>query len=266
MSERTDNLEIALRDLLNALKDRQRTVALVAAGDAGGELGNALQGLLEAHARARTGVHGVGPGFFVAKTANSAGFPRWGEIEGRPSWIDNLIDPSTYEFDADQITTGTLDINRLPVAGPGVLSDALLVRADDPRLLVRTIPLTTSEPLAAGDFVSVHGVGGAARVRRARADTADGVAVGFVADSAGAGDAVPVFPVGVNTAVGVLGGGLSLADLGQTVFLSATPGQVARTPPSGAGNLVQPLGSIVAVPNSALAHVLVRYEYRIRLA
>lgn len=112
---------------------------------------------------------------------------------------------------------GRLDISMMPV---GVAAE------------VATI--TTSEALSAGDFVNIWDSTGA-KVRKADATVAGKEANGFVLSAFGNGVSATVYMEGSNTAV-----------TGQTpgkVFLSTTAGLAAAAAPSGAGNVVQHIGT-----------------------
>lgn len=96
-----------------------------------------------------------------------------------------------------------------------------------------TATITTSEALAAGDFVNVWNSSGA-RVRKADATTAGKHAMGFVLSAYGSGVSATVYFDGTNTAVS-----------GQTpgdVFLATTAGGSTSTPPAASGNVVQAIG------------------------
>jgi hypothetical protein len=96
-----------------------------------------------------------------------------------------------------------------------------------------TAIITTSEALAAGDFVNIHSSSGA-KVRKADATTAGKEAHGFVLAGAASAASATVYFEGPNTAVS-----------GQTpgvVFLQTTAGTAGTTAPSAAGNIVQKLG------------------------
>lgn len=96
-----------------------------------------------------------------------------------------------------------------------------------------TASITTSEALAAGDFVNIWNSTGA-KVRKADATTQGKEAHGFVLAAAASGAAATVYFEGPNTAV-----------TGQTpgpVFLGTTAGAATSTPPSAAGNVVQRIG------------------------
>ncbi len=93
--------------------------------------------------------------------------------------------------------------------------------------------ITTSEALAAGDFVNIWNSSGA-KARKADATVAGKEAHGFVLAAAGSGTVAAVYFEGTNTAV-----------TGQTpgnVFLSTTAGQATNTAPNTAGNVVQRIG------------------------
>lgn len=96
-----------------------------------------------------------------------------------------------------------------------------------------TASITTSEALAAGDYVNIWNSTGA-KARKADATVAGKEAHGFVLASASSGAAATVYFEGPNTAV-----------TGQTpgpVFLSTTAGTGQTAAPSGSGNVVQRLG------------------------
>lgn len=96
-----------------------------------------------------------------------------------------------------------------------------------------TATVTTSEALAAGDFVNIWDNSGA-KCRKADATVAGKEAHGFVLSAAGSGAPASVLFEGSNTGV-----------TGQTpgvVFLSTTAGVATTTAPSGSGNVVQRIG------------------------
>lgn len=96
-----------------------------------------------------------------------------------------------------------------------------------------TATITTSEVLAAGDFVNVWDSTGA-KVRKADATVAGKEAHGFVLAGFGSGVPATVYFEGTNTQV-----------TGQTpgpVFLQTTAGRAGAAAPSAAGNVVQRVG------------------------
>lgn len=100
-----------------------------------------------------------------------------------------------------------------------------------------TASITTSEALAAGDFVNIWNSTGP-KARKADATTAGKEANGFVLASAGSGAEATVHFEGTNTAV-----------TGQTpgpVFLTTTAGIAADVAPSASGNVVQTLGFAIS--------------------
>lgn len=96
-----------------------------------------------------------------------------------------------------------------------------------------TATITTSESLAAGDFVNIWNSTGA-KARKADATTAGKEAHGFVLSSYGNGVPATVYFKGSNTAVTGLTAGV--------VFLATTAGLATGTAPSASGNVVQRLG------------------------
>lgn len=136
------------------------------------------------------------------------------------SSIVNAIAASSGAGDAGKLAaldaSGRIDSTMMPV---GIGAD--------------TASITTSEALAAGDFVNIHSSSGA-KVRKADATVAGKEAMGFVLSAYGSGVAATVYFEGTNTGV-----------TGQTpgpVFLSTTAGLAASAAPTGAGNAVQRIG------------------------
>ena len=96
-----------------------------------------------------------------------------------------------------------------------------------------TAAITTSEALAAGDYVNIWNSTGA-KARKADATVAGKESHGFVLASVASGATATVYFEGPNTAV-----------TGQTpgpIFLSTTAGVGSSSAPSGSGNVVQRLG------------------------
>jgi hypothetical protein len=116
--------------------------------------------------------------------------------------------------------TGRLDASVMPV---GIGAD--------------TKSITTSEALAAGDFVNVWNSSGA-KVRKADATVAGKEVHGFVLASAASGASALVYFEGTNTQVS-----------GQTpgpVYLQTSAGTAGATVPSTAGNVVQSVGVAIS--------------------
>lgn len=255
MTEHGESLEIAFRSLVSAMRTANTQAAARIASEAVAAGSDDTSNALAQHSQLRTNVHGITSGFFIARTGNPAGFPRWAEIENRPTWVEEAINPATLELDASQITTGTMDITRLPVAEPGQSLADTLLRADDPRLSPMHEMLVTSEGLAAGDFVSTFIDVDSVRKARKADSTLNRPAVGFVAESVGTGDSVAVLYAGVNALVDR--GILTSASLDAVVYLAAG-GNVALTPPSGA-DIVQAVGRIIVVGDTTIT-VLVSFQ------
>lgn len=104
-----------------------------------------------------------------------------------------------------------------------------------------TASITTSEALAAGDFVNIWDSSGP-KVRKADATTTGKEAHGFVLAGFGSAVSATVYFEGTNT-------GVTGATPGP-VFLSTTAGLSTSTAPSTAGNVVQKLG--VAISTTAV--------------
>lgn len=120
-------------------------------------------------------------------------------------------------------STGRLDSSVLP---SGIGADTAIIEA--------------SEALAAGDYVNVWADAGAFKVRKA--DAAGGTAKmahGFVLSAVASAANATVYFEGSNTQVTGMTPG--------NVWLSATtPGLGVATPPTGSGQIVQPLGTAVS--------------------
>lgn len=129
-------------------------------------------------------------------------------------------------------SAGVADAGKIPqLDGQGRLDSTMMpvgIGAD-------TASIQASEALAAGDYVNVHNVSGAARVRKADGATNGKEAHGFVLAAAASGANATVYFEGTNNQV-----------TGQTpglVFLSATtPGASSSTAPTTAGQTVQIIG------------------------
>jgi len=114
-------------------------------------------------------------------------------------------------------STGKIDQSMMPV---GIGADTATIQA--------------SEALVAGDLVNIHDMSGA-RVRKA--DASNGRrAHGFVLAAVSSGASATVYFEGANTQVS----GLTPGD---TLYLSATPGQATPTAPSTSGQIVQEVGA-----------------------
>ena len=99
-----------------------------------------------------------------------------------------------------------------------------------------TVALTASESLAAGAWVNIYSGG----VRNADASGGNAKAAdGFVLEAVSSGGSATVYKEGSNTQ-------LSGLTMGADLFLSATPGVAAATPPSTAGHIVQRIGKAVS--------------------
>lgn len=96
-----------------------------------------------------------------------------------------------------------------------------------------TASITTSENLAAGDFVNIHYSSGQ-KARKADATTSGKEAHGFVLASTTSGQSATVYFEGSNTALSSL--------TGSVYYLSTTAGTATTTAPSSSGNVVQRLG------------------------
>ena len=106
-----------------------------------------------------------------------------------------------------------------------------------------TKSILASEAIAAGDFVNVYTNAGVANMRKADATT-DKPANGYVlAAVANAASGLVYFGAINNQRTGLIPGTL--------YFLATTPGSVAATAPTGAGNIVQAVGYALSATESA---------------
>ncbi len=131
------------------------------------------------------------------------------------------IDTSTGAGDAGKViaadSTGRMDPSFLP---PGIGAD--------------TASVTSSENLAAGDFVNVYNSSGA-KCRKADASTTGKEAHGFVISAVTSPANATVYFEGSNTQV-------SAAVPGPVYLSDSTPGGFTSIAPSGTGKIVQLVG------------------------
>jgi len=104
-----------------------------------------------------------------------------------------------------------------------------------------TIPIASSENLAAGDLVNIYNDAGTARCRKADATTVGKEAYGFVLAAVTSPANASVYREGNNTQVTGLTPGLQ--------FLSTTAGLATNTAPSASGNIVQRVGVASSATN-----------------
>lgn len=143
-----------------------------------------------------------------------------------------IIDPTI--LNAKNTSAGAGDAGKIPQLDASGRLDATMMPVG---LAADTAIITTSEAVAAGDFVNIWNSTGA-KVRKADATVAGKEAHGFVLVGAAAAAPATVYFEGQNTAV-----------TGQTpgpVFLSTTAGVANAAPPSGAGNAIQRLGTAIS--------------------
>jgi len=107
-----------------------------------------------------------------------------------------------------------------------------------------TKSLTTSEDLAAGDWVNVYDATGTPTARKADATTTGKLANGFVLAGSTSGNNATVYVTGINTQVSGLTGG-------SDYYLDTTAGGETDTAPSASGNVVQRLGKALSATEIA---------------
>lgn len=143
-----------------------------------------------------------------------------------------VLDPTITN--AKVTSAGAGDAGRLPMLDSSGRLDSTVMPVG---MGADTAVITTSEALAAGDYVNVWNSTGA-KARKADATVAGKEACGFVLAAFGSGAAATVYFEGTNTAV-----------TGQTpgaVFLSTTAGQGSTSAPSSSGNIVQRIGFAIS--------------------
>lgn len=176
--------------------------------------------------------------------------------------------PSSQYFLDVNTTTGEIE-RRTAIATSAGAGDANLIprTGSDGKLDASFMPatggesaetITASEAIAAGDWVNFHQVGGARRIRKAVAADGTKPAHGYVTAAVSGGADGSVFTKGINGAVALTG--FTTSDVGLAVFLSAgTSGGCTRTPPSGAGNIVQRLGFVAEVAGTVRVQLDMSY-------
>lgn len=97
--------------------------------------------------------------------------------------------------------------------------------------------MTAGETLAAGDFVYIN-TADANKIYKADANAVAKKAIGYVKASATTGAACTVYFEGINS-------NLTSLTVGSDYFLSGTAGSVTSTLPSGAGDIVQYIGTAI---------------------
>ncbi len=141
-------------------------------------------------------------------------------------WINNTLSEAT----GVQTSAGAANAGDIPALDDtGRIDNSMMpvgIGAD-------TAIITTSEALAAGDFVNIWDNSGA-KVRKADATVAGKQAHGFVLAAVSSGAAATVYFEGTNTQVTGMTPG--------NVFLSTTAGKGAVASPTGAGNVAQVIG------------------------
>jgi hypothetical protein len=147
-------------------------------------------------------------------------------------YLTNVSGVAT-EITAPVTSAGSADAGKLPALNASGKLDATVMPTG---IGADTRALVTTEAIAAGDFVNVPT--GAFTVRKADATTVGKEAMGFCLAAFASGATATVYFEGTNDQV--------TGQTGGAVFLSTTPGAATATPPSTAGNAVQPIGIAVS--------------------
>ena len=240
-----DDPEIIARRLLNTGKQQAAAAAAVVLDQAQAQ----AQINVDEHAARRSGVHGVPVGMHIVRTSNPSGLALWTEIVGIPP---GGIDPTTIELAADQIVSGMISDDRLPIAAPGEAGPGL-VRGNDPRLTSRASVAEAATALTLGTIVTIQADGRAVAASSASPMTA---AVGFVAESYGIGEMASIWPFG--TVERHLPSATSAA-LMQPVYLAIGGAVSLSMPTSG---IIQQVGFVVGVATLPMVQVFVNlFDY-----
>jgi len=227
--------EVRWHKLLKAVHD---TASDVANQSGSAALKNAVRAATDkiAEHNALRSAHGAGPDHVLARTRNPNGYPKWTEIDGRPSI------PTEGGINADDINAGTVG---LPFYHPDV------VLTDDPRL--QGTPRLVGVALNAGHYVGVYIDGGVSKIRPAIASTSPIPAIGYVTTSAVPGDTVFVNEDGLNVFAVLTA---TAGDIADPVYLSpTTAGATTLTMPTTVGQIVQTLGAVHAADGSGTSTV-----------
>jgi hypothetical protein len=143
-----------------------------------------------------------------------------------------LVSGRLTEILGIQSSAGAADAGKIPALdSAGKLDSTMMptgVGAD-------TVSLPASENLTSGNAVNIWDDSGTAKVRKADATTAGKEAHGFVLGNVTSPANATVYLEGQLT-------GLAALTPGARQYLGTTPGALVETPPSGSGNVVQPVG------------------------
>jgi len=176
-------------------------------------------------------------------------------MSGRYFLDINTTTGAIVRREAISVSTGTSDADKIVrTKANGQLDESLFPST----LGAAAETIQASENLAAGDWVNIHEVSGARRVRRAVASDDTRPAHGYVTSAVTSGSNATVYLGGINTEVATTG--FVASDVGRAVFLSAsTSGGCSKTPPSSAGNVVQRLGYVVEVASKVRVQLDMSY-------
>ena len=145
----------------------------------------------------------------------------------------NLLEESAIGSSA-----GAGDASKIVRTGSDGKIDGTLIPGSE------TLTLMASENLTAGDWVNIWDDSGTAKMRKA--DASNGISHvchGFVLETITSGATGKFYGEGINTQITTL-------SIGNTYFLSGTPGAETTTPPTTTGHILQKLG--VAVGTTAI--------------
>lgn len=143
-----------------------------------------------------------------------------------------IVSGKTTVAAATQESTGVSDAGKIvALDDAGKLDETMMPNG----IAADTAIVEASEGLSAGDLVNIWNDSGDPKCRKADATSAGKEAVGFVADSVSSGNDAKIFFDGTIT-------GLTSLTPGARYYLSTSAGSLTATPPSGAGNVMQPVG------------------------
>lgn len=151
-----------------------------------------------------------------------------------------LIDGVLTEVEATTESAGAGDAGKVVALDAGGHLDETVLPST---VGAQVMSAPASENIADGDIVNVWNDAGTVKVRKADADSITTRAVGFVKGGYTTSQAVTVYLSGTNDHVT----GLTVGP----VYLSTTAGGITSTPPSGTGDIVQPIGYAISATELA---------------
>lgn len=151
-----------------------------------------------------------------------------------------LIDGVLTEVEATVASAGAGDGGKVVALDAGGHLDETVLPST---VGAQVTSVAASENIADGDIVNIWLDSGTPKARKADADSINTRAVGFVKAGYTTSEMVTVYLSGTNDHVT----GLTVGP----VYLSTTAGGITSTPPSGSGDIVQPIGFAISATELA---------------